>query len=79
MWGYPHHHMNLSDTDAAYFATYELGGTCGYENVGSDECCTILSTLFDIYFASFVNDIVLKQLNDDQFKPEINTVINDEL
>ena len=28
MWKYSHHHMNLSDTDAAYFSSYEVGGTC---------------------------------------------------
>ena len=71
--------MNLSDTDAAYFSSYEVGGTCGYEHVGSYECCTILATLFDISFASFVNEILMNQLNDDKFKPETNIVINDEL
>ena len=79
MWKYSHHHMKLSDTDAAHFSTYELDGTCGYEHVESYECCTILATLFDMSFVSFVNDIVLKQLNDDQYRPEINTVINAEI
>ena len=35
-----------------------------------------MKTFFDMSFVSFLNDTVLKRLNDDQFQPEINTIIN---
>ena len=55
--------MDISDADAAYCETYAIGGTCGHEHVEACECCTILATYFDMSFPSFLNAIVLKQLN----------------
>ena len=35
-----------------------------------------MEALFGMYFAYFINDIVMKKINDDQLQPEINTMIN---
>ena len=79
MWKYSEYHMNISDDNAAYHATYALGEPCGYEHVGSCEGWTIMKTFFYMSFVSFLNATAMKQLNDDQFQPEINTIINDVL
>ena len=79
MWKYSQQHLNISDADAANFATYAFGETCGREHVEPCENSTILATFFYMSFASFLNDTVLKQINNDPFKPKINTTINDVL
>ena len=76
MWNYSHQNMKISDADAAHCATYALGGTFDHEHVGECERCTRLTTFFGMSFASFLNEFALKQLNNDQIQPEINTMIN---
>ena len=66
MCKYSHQHINISDADALNCAMYGLGETCNNEHVGLCECCTRLLAIFDGPFASFLNDIVLNKLIDDQ-------------
>ena len=58
--------MKISDADAVHCATYGLGGTYDHEHFGTCEHSTILTAFFDTPFELFLNDIVLKQINDDQ-------------
>ena len=58
--------MNISDDDAVHCATYALVGTFDHEHVGACERCIRIPDFFDTPFASFINDIFMKQLNDDQ-------------
>ena len=68
--------MNISDADSVHCSTYGLGGTCDHEHVGACGCCTILVKVFNMSFASFLNEIRLEKLNYDQLRTEINTIIN---
>lgn len=76
MCKYSNHHTKINDDDAAHCATYALGGICDHEHVGYVESCTRLANFFDTPFASFINAIVMKQINDDKIWPEINTMIH---
>ena len=68
--------MNSSADDAVHCETYALGRNFGCEHVGVCECCTRLAALFNLSFASFINEIMPKQLNDDQLRHGINKMIN---
>ena len=68
--------MKISDADAAHCEMHDIGGTCDHEHVGACGCCTILVKVFNMSFASFLNEIRLEKLNYDQLRTEINTMIN---
>ena len=76
LWKYSHQHMNISDADSVHCSTYGLGGTCDHEHVGACEHFTRFPYFLYTTFASFLNEIVLKKLNNDQLWLEINTMIN---
>ena len=66
MWEYSYQHINISGDGSVHCTMYTLGGNCDNENAGSCECFTRLLAFFGMPFASFINDIVMNQLNYDQ-------------
>ena len=69
IWNYSHQHLKISGAYVSHCKTYVIGGTCDHEHVGACKTCTRLANFFDMSFASFINNIVLKELNDDQLQP----------
>ena len=52
--------------NGAHFSIYDLDGNFDHKHLGTCDHFTIMATLFDVSFSSFINAIVLNQISDDK-------------
>lgn len=76
MWSYSNQHVRIFDVDTAHCAAYALGGVCPHEHLVACAECVRLFTFFDTTVSSFLSDTVLQELNNHEFRPEIQTMID---